>query len=62
MGIERDMLGSPTAEQYKEILQRLGGIEEAVNNIKTPLSFADQLYVLREHISWVRRRLEAQAR
>ncbi|HEX7812622.1 MAG TPA: TAXI family TRAP transporter solute-binding subunit [Burkholderiales bacterium] len=61
MGIERDMLGTPTSQEYEEILQRLGEIEEAVNNIKTPLSFADQLYVLREHISWVRHRLEVKA-
>lgn len=58
MGIERDMLASPSADEHREILHRLDEIEEAVNNIKTPLSFADQLYVLREHISWVRHRLE----
>lgn len=62
MAIERDMLGTPTPEQHKEILTRLDDIQESVNNIKTPLSFADQLYVLREHISWVRHRLEQQAR
>jgi hypothetical protein len=62
MAIERDMLVAPTPDQYREILTRLDGIEESVNNIRTPLSFADQLYVLREHISWVRQRLEHHAR
>jgi hypothetical protein len=62
MAIERDMITAPSPEQHAEILRHLGEIEESVNNIKTPLSFADQLYVLREHISWVRRRLEAMAR
>jgi TRAP transporter TAXI family solute receptor len=62
MAIERDMLVAPTPDQYREILARLDSIEESVNNIRTPLSFADQLYVLREHISWVRQRLEHQAR
>lgn len=62
MAIERDMLVAPTPDQYREILTRLDDIEESVNNIRTPLSFADQLYVLREHISWVRQRLEHQAR
>jgi len=58
MEIERDILGEPTPEQRSRILKRLDDIEESVNNIKTPLSFADQLYVLREHISMVRHRIE----
>jgi hypothetical protein len=58
MAIERDMLGELTPEQREQILRRLDDIEESVNNIKTPLSFADQLYVLREHISLVRHRLD----
>jgi len=58
MEIERDILGEPTPEQHSRILKRLDDIEESVNNIKTPLSFADQLYVLREHISMVRHRIE----
>ena len=62
MAIERDMLGAPTQEKRAEILKHLDDIQESVNNIRTPLSFADQLYVLREHISWVRHRLEQQAR
>lgn len=62
MAIERDMIASPSAEERAEILGRLDDIAEAVNNIKTPLSFADQLYVLREHISWVRHRLEEDSR
>jgi len=61
MSIERDMLAAPAGEQRQEILRHLDEIEESVNNLKTPLSFADQLYVLREHISWVRRRLEQQS-
>jgi hypothetical protein len=32
-----------------------------VNNIKIPLAFADQVYVLREHISFVRNRLNVTA-
>jgi TRAP-type uncharacterized transport system substrate-binding protein len=57
MAIERDMLADPTPEREQEILKRLDDIEEAVNNLRTPLAFADQLYVLREHIGWVRKRL-----
>ncbi|MBI3527233.1 MAG: ABC transporter substrate-binding protein [Betaproteobacteria bacterium] len=57
MAIERDMLADPTPEREQEILKRLDDIEESVNNLRTPLAFADQLYVLREHIGWVRARL-----
>lgn len=57
ISIERDMITHPEPEERDRILQRLNEIENAVNNIKTPLSFADQLYVLRQHIAWVRQRL-----
>jgi len=60
MAIEHDMQASPTAEQRAEIVGRLDEIDHAVNEIRTPLSFADQLYVLREHVSWVRHRLESE--
>ena len=57
MALERDMLADPTPERAQEILKRLDDIREAVNNLRTPLAFADQLYVLREHINGVRNRL-----
>ena len=59
MGLERDMLSSPAPEQKKELQERLDQIEEGVNGIRIPLSFADQVYVLREHIGFVRDRLNA---
>ena len=55
------MLAKPTPEQRTELLGRLDEIEDAVNEIKTPLSFADQLYVLREHVALVRNRLQSSA-
>jgi hypothetical protein len=61
MAIERDLLAKPTPEQREELLRRLDEIEESVGAITTPVSFADQLYVLREHVSLVRHRLEAEA-
>jgi len=42
---------------YPEQLQRLNDIEERVNRISIPLSFADELYGLRSHINFVRRRV-----
>ena len=44
-------------EVYPEQLQRLNEIEERVNRISIPLSFADELYGLRSHINFVRRRV-----
>jgi hypothetical protein len=61
MAIEREMLGKTTPEQRDEIMKRLDEIENAVNDIRTPLSFADQLYVLRGHVAMVRRGVEASA-
>ena len=57
MALERDMLAAPTPEQSAQLHKRLDEIEQHVNGIKMPLPFADQFYVLREHINFVRRRL-----
>jgi hypothetical protein len=59
MSIERDMLLEHTPEERQQILRRLERVEDSVNRLKTPLSFADQLYVLRSHISWVQQRLQS---
>jgi hypothetical protein len=40
-------------------MERLDNIEEAVNRMKVPASFADQFYGLRGHITFVRARLKA---
>ncbi|MEP6655068.1 MAG: TAXI family TRAP transporter solute-binding subunit, partial [Myxococcales bacterium] len=61
MEIERDMMANPSHDQQVLILKRLDDIEHSVNDIKTPLSFADQLYVLRDHVAMVRRRSVAAA-
>ncbi|HEY2731821.1 MAG TPA: TAXI family TRAP transporter solute-binding subunit [Polyangia bacterium] len=57
MGIEREIMTAHTDEQRRQIAQKLDDIQHAVDEIKTPLSFADQLYVLRDHVAMVRRRL-----
>ncbi|HEV7816219.1 MAG TPA: TAXI family TRAP transporter solute-binding subunit [Janthinobacterium sp.] len=44
-------------EIYAAQLQRLNEIEEMVNQISIPLSFADGLYGLRSHINFVRQRV-----
>jgi len=58
MAIEREMLGSPTPENREAIRIRLEDIERAVNQLKLPLAYADQLYVLRDHVAMVSRRLK----
>ena len=44
-------------EVYRQQLRRLNEIEEKVNRISIPLSFADELYRLSSHINFVRRRV-----
>lgn len=45
------------AKVYPEQLRRLNDIEEKVNQISIPLSFAEELYGLRSHINFVRKRI-----
>jgi hypothetical protein len=58
MTIEHDMHGEHAPDARARILHRLDEIAAAVNELRTPLSFADQLYVLRDHVGKVRRRLQ----
>lgn len=55
MKIERDMREDLSGAQRSELDERLTDIEASVNSLQPPLAFADQLYVLREHIALVRR-------
>lgn len=57
LALERDILAQPEPEKREDLLRRLDAIEQGVNRLKIPLSFADQFYVLRGHISFVRSRL-----
>jgi TRAP-type uncharacterized transport system substrate-binding protein len=57
MALEREALGAPTAAQRAALLERLAEIEKSVIARKMPGSHAEQIYVLRQHISFVRQRL-----
>jgi TRAP-type uncharacterized transport system substrate-binding protein len=57
MAIEREMKADRTNEHTAEIARRLEEIERAVTELRTPPSFGDQLYVLRDHVAAVHRRL-----
>ena len=61
MTLERAMLGNPDQDQRRELFKELEDIENSVNSLHLPLAFADQQYVLREHIAMVRARIHAQS-
>ncbi|HEX4326200.1 MAG TPA: TAXI family TRAP transporter solute-binding subunit [Burkholderiales bacterium] len=55
--IERSAMSEPGDDERGRLLKRLDEIENAVNQMKVPLAYADQFYVLRQHIGFVRDRL-----
>ena len=57
MALERETLDELSDERRGELLSRLDEIEKSVITSKVPGSHADQLYVLREHIGFVREKL-----
>jgi TRAP-type uncharacterized transport system substrate-binding protein len=61
MTIERAMLVRPPAEEQAMLLRRFEAIEKAVNEMKAPAAYGDQLYGLRDHVRLVRERLFAMA-
>lgn len=62
MALEREAFTHTTAEQRAELLKRLDEIEQRVITLRLPGSFADKLYVLRQHIAFVRNYLNAGGR
>ncbi len=61
--VEQALEEAPAGQRdavYAQQLQRLNEIEERVNQMPIPLSFADGLYGLRSHINFVRQRVQAQ--
>ena len=59
MAIERQAMANPTPDEKIKLIARIDAIEKAVNDMKTPLSFADQAFVLRDHVRSVRQHLLA---
>jgi len=56
IALERGVLAPQASGERAEMLKRLDDIEAEVNKIKMPLAYADQFYVLRDHIKFVRDR------
>jgi len=61
MALERESQQLHDPEQARKILERVDVIERAVIDLKLPASFADEAYVLRQHIDFVRARLSSVA-
>jgi len=55
--LERDILSNKAPEKQEELFRRLSHIEQIVNKLKMPASFAEQFYILRGHIGFVRKQL-----
>ena len=58
MFIENEMRRTLTSGETRDFGERLDWIETEVNEITTPLSYANQLYSLRQHIDFVQHKLE----
>jgi TRAP-type uncharacterized transport system substrate-binding protein len=54
----REIEGAAGAKPANELLGALDEIEHRVNGVHLPLSYADELYALKSHIQFVRRRLQ----
>jgi hypothetical protein len=57
MALERAAFSQTTPKERADLLQRLDKIEEQVIRLRLPGSFAEQGYILRQHIGFVRSRL-----
>jgi TRAP-type uncharacterized transport system substrate-binding protein len=54
LALERSVPEASASETRRQSLAKLDHIENEVNRLKVPASFADQFYGLREHIQFVR--------
>lgn len=54
IALERRLFAQPTPEEREEVLRQLNEVEAEVNKMRMPLAYAEQFYVLRDHIRFVR--------
>jgi TRAP transporter TAXI family solute receptor len=57
MAVEREALGPLSDERRRILLERLDEVERSVISHKMPGSIAEQVYILREHIHFVRKNM-----
>jgi hypothetical protein len=58
LSLEREVVDGGSAVRHEDLLSRLEHIEQGVNHMKVPVSFADQFYALRGYIAFVRTQLQ----
>lgn len=58
MYIENELRRQLTKGETRDFGERLDWIEREVNELHTPVAFANQLYLLRQHIDFVQHKLE----
>lgn len=58
--LEQEVAAHPARDAIPDLLRRLDRIDHSVAQISVPLSYADQLYTLKEHIRLVRREIREQ--
>ena len=56
-GVDSKVGAASTAEKASSLIARLDEIDSHVNDITVPLSHADEVYFLRQHIEMVRNKL-----
>jgi TRAP-type uncharacterized transport system substrate-binding protein len=61
LALERRLPSDGAPDKRERLMTQLGHIEEEVNKMKVPASFADQFYGLRGHILFVRERISNHA-
>lgn len=59
MALERAALEPLTPQQREELVVRLNAIETDIIGLKVPGAYANEVYVLRQHLKFVRTRLDA---
>jgi TRAP-type uncharacterized transport system substrate-binding protein len=57
LAVERDLIHAPGNVNRQDLSARLDRIDESLNGMKVPTSFADQFYVLRQNVLFVRNQL-----
>jgi len=56
--VEQDTMAQRSTEKLEALARRIDDIESEVHKMKVPASYGDQIYALRTHISFVRKKLQ----
>ncbi len=62
IAVERESMRDSSDAERAKLLSELDRIEASLNTLRMPLAYADGFYVLREHVRFVRERLEGARR